>query len=53
MQQSGDKTRKNFCDWIQPFASGGLVSIRDLDQLLDVCDDIGLKLKGRGAPRKK
>jgi hypothetical protein len=53
MQQSGDKTRKDFSDWIQPFASGGLVSIRDLDQLLDVCDDIGLKFKGRGAPRKK
>jgi len=53
MQQSGDKTRKDFSDWIQPFASEGVVSIRDLDQLLDVCDDIGLKFKGRGAPRKK
>jgi hypothetical protein len=53
MQHSGDKTRKDFSDWIQPFASEGLVSIRDLDQLLDVCDDIGLKFKGRGAPRKK
>jgi hypothetical protein len=53
MQQSGDKTRKDFSEWIQPFASDGLVSIRDLDQLLDVCDDIGLKFKGRGAPRKK
>jgi hypothetical protein len=53
MQQSGDKTRKDFADWIQPFASSGVVSIRDLDQLLDVCDDIGLKFKGRGAPRKK
>jgi hypothetical protein len=53
MQQSGTKTRKDFADWIEPFASAGLVSIRDLDQLLDVCDDIGLKFKGRGAPRKK
>jgi hypothetical protein len=24
MQQSGQKTRKDFCDWIQPFASAGL-----------------------------
>jgi hypothetical protein len=53
MQQSWDKTRKDFADWIQPFANCGMVCIRDLDQLLDVCDDIGLKFKGRGAPRRK
>jgi hypothetical protein len=53
MQQSGQKTRKDFCEWIQPFATAGLVSICGLDQLSDVCDDIGLKFKGRGAPRKK
>jgi hypothetical protein len=46
-------TRTDFDKWIQPFAQCGLVSIRDLDQLLDVCDGIGLKFKGRGAPRKK
>jgi hypothetical protein len=54
MQQSAvQKTRKDFADWIEPFAAAGWVSIRDLGQLLDVCDDIGLKFKGRGAPRKK
>jgi hypothetical protein len=47
------KTRKDFNDWICPLAASGLVSISDFDQLLDVCDDVGLKFKGRGAPRKK
>ncbi len=46
-------TRKDFAEWLQPFAQAGFVSIRDFDQLLDVCDDIGLKFKGRGAPKKK
>jgi hypothetical protein len=46
-------TRNDFNEWVKPFARCGFVSINDLDQLLDVCDDIHLKFAGRGAPRKK
>ncbi|MGD0814623.1 MAG: hypothetical protein ABSA83_13535 [Verrucomicrobiota bacterium] len=46
-------TRADFNEWLRPFAQCGLVSITDLDQLLDVCDSIALRFKGTGAPRKK
>jgi hypothetical protein len=46
------KSRADFYEWIKPFAKVGVVSISNPDQLNDVCDDIGLKFKGRGAPRK-
>lgn len=47
------KTRNDFDQWLRPFVDCGIVSISSFSQLLDVCDDIGLTFKGRGAPRKK
>ncbi len=49
MQQSRPpKSRTDFAKWIEPFAKDDLVSLKDLDQIRDVCEDIGLKFKGRG-----
>ena len=54
MQESNPPTtRSDFNEWVKPFAKDGTVSINDLDQLLDVCDDIHLKFAGRGRPRNK
>jgi hypothetical protein len=54
MQKSNPPiTRNDFNEWVKPFAKDGTVSINDLDQLLDVCDDIHLKFAGRGRPRNK
>jgi hypothetical protein len=53
MQESTPpKSRTDFYEWVKPFARIGMVSIGDLDQLHDVCDDIRLSFKGRGAPHK-
>jgi hypothetical protein len=42
------KTRSDFAVWLEPFARAGIVSVGDLDQIRDVCDDLGLKFAGRG-----
>jgi hypothetical protein len=42
------KTRSDFALWLEPFVKAGIVSIGDLDQIRDVCDDLGLKFAGRG-----
>ena len=47
------KTRNDFDEWLRPFVDCNLLSISSFSQLLDICDDIGLTFKGRGAPRKK
>lgn len=53
MQESRPpKSRTDFAKWVEPFAKDDLVSLRDLDQIRDVCDDIGLKFKGRGRSKK-
>jgi hypothetical protein len=47
------KTRNDFDIWLRPFVDCGIVSISSFSQLLDICDDIGLTFKGRGAPKQK
>jgi hypothetical protein len=46
------KSRRDLFEWLQPFVKDGIVSLGDYDQLCDVCDEIGLRMKGRGRPRK-
>ena len=47
------KSRRDLYRWLKPFADDGLVSIQSYEQLCDICDDIRLTLRGRGAPRKQ
>jgi len=46
-------TRTDFAAWLEPFARAGIVGSADLDQIREVCKDIGLKFKKPGAPRKR
>ena len=46
-------TRNDFAAWLEPFAKADLVSLRDVDQLHDVCDDIGLRFKKAGRPQRR
>jgi hypothetical protein len=39
------KTRKDFAQWKQPFAAAGILSIRDLDQLIRELMAFGVKLR--------
>lgn len=45
-------SRNDFWAWFEPFAKAGFVNFPGETQLMDVCDDIGLRFKGRGAPKK-
>jgi hypothetical protein len=45
-------SRMDLHRWLEPFVKDGIVSLGDYGQLCDVCDEIGLKMKGRGRPRK-
>jgi hypothetical protein len=46
------KTRKDLVELMKPFGALGIVNPLSEDQLADVCDEIGLKIKGRGRPKK-
>jgi hypothetical protein len=46
------KTRKDLVELMKPFGALGIVNPLSEDQLADVCDEIGLRIKGRGRPKK-
>jgi hypothetical protein len=46
------KTRNYLWEWLSPFSYAGWIEIQDLEQLNRLCNEIKLKLKKPGAPRK-
>jgi hypothetical protein len=46
------KTRNQLWDWLRPFSYARWIEIEDLEQLNRLCNQIKLKLKKPGAPRK-
>jgi hypothetical protein len=53
MQESlPEKSRKDLVELMKPFGTLGIVNPLSEDQLADVCDEIGLRIKGRGRPKK-
>jgi hypothetical protein len=45
------KTRNDLWEWMKPICYAGFVETNDLDPLLDVCDDLKLKLAKPSAPK--
>ncbi len=46
------KTRNHLWDWLKTFSYVRWIEIQDLEQLNRLCNEIKLKLKKPGAPRK-
>ncbi len=46
------KTRNHLWDWLRPFSYARWIELQDLEQLNRLCNEIKLRLKSPGAPRK-